>query len=124
MADLTEAVRLRRDLLKRDLRQLYLLWRGLSARWRLLSAWCLPSARWRLLSARWRGLSARCAFIAVEELGKVPGLVGVDPEDDPGLTPGLLKRVADVAYDRLPGRDRESMQRAPLLPRGLPGAAR
>jgi hypothetical protein len=27
-----------------------------------------------------------------------------------------LKRLADVAYDRLSGRDRESMQRAPLFP--------
>jgi len=55
-------------------------------------------------------LSALCAFIAVEELG----LVGVDPDDGPGLTPGFLKRIADLAYDRLSGRDRESMQRAPL----------
>ena len=63
-----------------------------------------------------RDLPALCAFVAVEELGEVLGLVGVDPDDDPGLTPGLLERVADVAYDRLPGRDRESMQRAPLFP--------
>jgi len=49
-----------------------------------------------------------CAFIAVEEFGQVLGLVGVDPDDDPGLTPGFLKRIADVAYDRLSGRDRDS----------------
>ena len=61
-------------------------------------------------------LSALCAFIAVEEFGQVLGLVGVDPDDDPGLTPGFLKRIADVAYDRLSGRDRESMQRAPSFP--------
>src|SRR5919108_1609934 len=80
---------MKRDLLKRDLRQLCLLQHG------------LPSLR---------------ALIAVEELGEVLGLVGVDPDDDPGLTPGFLERVADVAYDRLPGRDRESMQRTPLFP--------
>jgi hypothetical protein len=62
------------------------------------------------------GLPALCAFITVEELGEVLGLVGVDPDDDPGLTPGFLERVADVAYDRLPGRDRESIQRASLFP--------
>ena len=61
-------------------------------------------------------LSALCAFIAVEEFGQVLGLVSVDSYDDPGLTPGFLQRVADVAYDRLSGRDRESMQRAPLFP--------
>jgi len=49
-----------------------------------------------------------CAFIALEEFGQVLGLVGVDPDDDPGLTPGFLKRIADVAYDRLSGRDRDS----------------
>jgi hypothetical protein len=63
-----------------------------------------------------RDLSGLYAFVAVEELGEVLGLVGVDPDDDPGLTPGLLERVADVAYDRLPGRVRESMQNAPLFP--------
>ena len=35
-------------------------------------------------------LSALCAFIAVEEFGQVLGLVGVDPDDDPGLTQGSL----------------------------------
>jgi len=35
-------------------------------------------------------LSALSAFIAVEEFGEVLGLVGVDPDDDPGLTPGSL----------------------------------
>jgi hypothetical protein len=63
-----------------------------------------------------RARPALCAFVAVEELGEVLGLVGVDPDDDPGLSPGLFERVTDVAYDRLPGRDRESMQRAPLFP--------
>ena len=37
-----------------------------------------------------RDLPALYAFVAVEELGEVLGLVGVDPDDDPGLTPGLL----------------------------------
>jgi hypothetical protein len=63
-----------------------------------------------------RDLPALSAFVAVEELGEVLGLVGVDPDDDPGLSPGLFERVTDVAYDRLPRRDRESMQRAPLFP--------
>jgi hypothetical protein len=31
-----------------------------------------------------------CAVIAVEEFGQALGLVGVDPDDDPGLTPGSL----------------------------------
>lgn len=60
-------------------------------------------------------LSALCAFIAVEEFGQVLGLVSVDSDDDPGLTPGFLERVAGVAYDRLSGRDRESVQCAPLF---------
>jgi len=53
----------------------------------------VPAVRgllWCLLSARWHGLSALCAFTAVEELGEVLDLVGVDPDDDPGLTSGLL----------------------------------
>jgi hypothetical protein len=70
-----------------------------------------------------RGLSALCAFAAVEELGEALGLIGVDSDDEPGLTPGLLERVADVAYDRLPRRDRESMQRA-IAPMQIPGASR
>ncbi len=63
-----------------------------------------------------RDLPALYAFVPVEELGEVLSLVGVDSDDDPGLTPGLLERVADVAYDWLPGRVRESMQSAPLFP--------
>jgi hypothetical protein len=63
-----------------------------------------------------RDLPAVRAFIAVEKLGEILGLVGVDPDDDPGFTPGLFERVADVAHYRLPGRDRKSMQRAPLFP--------
>jgi hypothetical protein len=35
-------------------------------------------------------LSALCAFIAVEEFGQVLGLVGVDPDDNPGFAPGSL----------------------------------
>ncbi|MGO8892140.1 MAG: hypothetical protein ACLP8X_21675 [Streptosporangiaceae bacterium] len=31
-----------------------------------------------------RGLPALSAFIAVEKLGQILGLVGVDPDDDPG----------------------------------------
>jgi hypothetical protein len=42
-------------------------------------------------------------------------LIGVGPDDDPGFTPWLLERVADVAYCRLPGRDRESVQRVALF---------
>ena len=63
-----------------------------------------------------RNLYALGAFIAVEEIREILRLVGVDPDNDPGLTPWLLERVADVTDDRLPGRDRESMQRAPLFP--------
>ena len=35
------------------------------------------------------------------------------PDDDPWLSPELLERAADVAHNRLAGRDRESMPRAP-----------
>jgi len=35
-------------------------------------------------------LSALCAVVAVEELGEVLGLVGVDPDDDPGSPQGSL----------------------------------
>jgi hypothetical protein len=51
-------------------------------------------------------LSALRAFIAIKEPGEVFGLADVDPDDDPGFTPGLVERVADVARDRLSGRDR------------------
>ncbi len=63
-----------------------------------------------------RDLGAVDAFVAVEKHRERFGLVGVDPDHDPGLTPWLLERVADVTHDRLPGRDCESMQRAPLFP--------
>ena len=63
-----------------------------------------------------RGLPALRVFIAVEKLGEILRLVGVDPDDDPGFTPGLFERVADVAHYRLPRRDRKSMQRTPLFP--------
>jgi len=56
------------------------------------------------------------AFIAIQELREIFGLIGVDPDDDPGFSPWLFERVADVAHYRLPGRDRESVQRAPLFP--------
>jgi hypothetical protein len=35
-------------------------------------------------------LSALRTFIAVEEFGQVLGLVGVDPDDDPGSPQGSL----------------------------------
>jgi hypothetical protein len=40
-----------------------------------------------------RGLLERTlrAFIAIEEVGEVLGLVGVDPNYDPGFTPGLFE---------------------------------
>ena len=63
-----------------------------------------------------RNLYALGAFIAVEEVREIFGLVGVDPDHDPGFAPWLLERVTDVAYDRLPGRDREPMQRASFFP--------
>jgi hypothetical protein len=63
-----------------------------------------------------RELPALSAFITVEKLGEVLGLVGVDPDHDSGFTPWFFERVADVAHDRLPGRDRKSVQCAPLFP--------
>jgi hypothetical protein len=63
-----------------------------------------------------RDLPAPCAFIAIEKVREEFGLVGIDPYHDPGLTPRLFKRVADVAHYRLPGRDGKSVQRAPLFP--------
>ena len=63
-----------------------------------------------------RDLQALSAFIAVKEIREILGLVGIDPDNDPGLTPWLLERVADVADYWLPGRHRESMQCAPLFP--------
>jgi len=63
-----------------------------------------------------RNLYALDAFIAVKELREIFSLVGVDSDDDPGFTPWLFERVTDVAHYRLPRRDRESMQRAPLFP--------
>ena len=59
-----------------------------------------------------RGLPALSVFIAVEKLGQILGLVGVDPDDDPGFTPGLFERVADVAHYRLPGREPKSIEQA------------
>ena len=38
-----------------------------------------------------RSLPALYAFIAVKKLGEILGLVSVDPDNDPGLTPGLLE---------------------------------
>jgi hypothetical protein len=56
------------------------------------------------------------AFITVEELREVLGLVGIDPDHDSGFTPWFFQRIADVAHDRLPGCDRKSVQCAPLFP--------
>jgi hypothetical protein len=91
--------RLERNLLKRPLLKRNLL------KWNLLKRNLLV-----------RNLLALCAFIAVEELREVFSLVGVDPDHDPGFPPWLCERIADVTHDRLPGRDRKSMQRAPLFP--------
>ena len=63
-----------------------------------------------------RNLQALDAFIAVKELREKFSLVSVDSDDDAGFTPRLFERVAHVADYGLPGRDRESMQRAPLFP--------
>jgi hypothetical protein len=63
-----------------------------------------------------RDLPTLRAFITVEELREVLGLVGIDPDHDSGFTPWFFERVADVAHNRLSGRDRKSMQCAPLFP--------
>ena len=63
-----------------------------------------------------RDLQALSAFIAVKEIREILSLVGIDPDNHPGLTPWFLERVADVADYWLPGRHRESMQCAPLFP--------
>jgi hypothetical protein len=63
-----------------------------------------------------RNLPPLCAFISIEELREVLGLVGVDPDHDPGFTPGLFERVAYVTDYRLPGRDGQAVQCAPLFP--------
>jgi hypothetical protein len=63
-----------------------------------------------------RDLPSLCAFISIEELREVLGLVGVDPDHDSGFTPGLFKRVAYVTDYRLPGRDGQAVQCAPLFP--------
>jgi hypothetical protein len=105
---------LERNLLQRDLLQLCLLMQDLLVLGLLVLGLLVLGLL--VLGLLNRGLPALCAFVTVEELGEVLGLVGVDPDDDSGLSPGLLERVTDVAYDRLPGRDRESVQRAPLFP--------
>ncbi len=107
--DVLERARLKWPALERDLLQLSLRMLCL----RMLGLLMLGLLMLGLLN---RDRPALYAFVAVEELGEVLGLVGVDPDDDPGLSPGLFERVTDVTYDRLPGRDRESMQRAPLFP--------
>ena len=38
-----------------------------------------------------RGLPALRAFITVKKLGQILGLVGVDPDDNPGFTPRLFE---------------------------------
>src|SRR5690349_18167434 len=57
--------------------------------------------------------------------GEVLGLVGVDPDDDPGLTPGLLERVADVARATNSGSRivRPSPESGPAPATCLPGCA-
>jgi hypothetical protein len=40
-----------------------------------------------------RGLPALSAFIAVEKLGGILGPVGVEADDDPRFTLGLVERV-------------------------------
>ena len=63
-----------------------------------------------------RNLPPLCTFISIEELREVLGLVGVDPDHDPGFAPGLFERVTYVTDYRLPGRDGQAVQCAPLLP--------
>ena len=63
-----------------------------------------------------RDLQTLSAFIAIEKLCEIPGLVGVDPDDYPGLTPWFFERVADVADGRLSRRHCEPVQCAPLFP--------
>ncbi len=84
---------------------------------------CRPGAlasafRWRFgpPGLLLRDLRALSAFIVVKEIREILSLVGIDPDNHPGLTPWFLERVADVADYWLPGRHRESMQCAPLFP--------
>jgi hypothetical protein len=75
---------------------------------------------WWLLGQRClleRDLRALRAVVAVQEVCEVFGLVGVDSDHDPGLTPWLFERVSDVAHYRLTRRRGESVQRTPLFPR-------
>jgi hypothetical protein len=117
--DLLERAGLKRPALERNLRQLCLLMQDLLVLSLLVLGLLMQDLLvlgLLVLGLLNRGLPALYVFVAVEELGEVLGLVGVDPDDDPGFSPGLFKRVTDVAYDRLPRRDRESVQRAPLFP--------
>jgi len=54
----------------------------------------LTSAFWRRFGPPClllRNLYARGAFIAVQEVREIFSLVGVDPDNHPGLTPGLFE---------------------------------
>ncbi len=54
----------------------------------------LTSALWRRFGPPClllRNLYALTAFIAVQEIREIFGLVGVDPDNHPGLTPGLFE---------------------------------
>ena len=64
-----------------------------------------------------RDLPALCAFVAFENSARYSASPASISMTTRGLTPGLFERVADVAYDWLTRRDRESMLRAPLFPR-------